>query len=175
MTVPNHRWQTTGESLTLWLNAVYVKSQIWRGRCEGEHNCSLAWLQLYRSQCDQWLPCSFLNPRLQKSFSSWKPLEKPKVFAHLFHLNGALCSPSHTSVSTLSCYRGPWTRQGTRSIIEILVMDELEFGETSGKNFGSRLRSLTGVQKVLEGSWKGENLRLRGYIQKGLTAHFLTL
>lgn len=94
------------------------------------------------------------------------------MFAHLFHLQRALCSPLHTSVSTVSCYHGPWPRQGAHSIIEIIVIDELEFGETSGKNFGLCLWSLTGVQKVPERSWKGENLRLKGYNQKRANCSF---
>lgn len=94
------------------------------------------------------------------------------MFAHLFHYQHALGSPLNTSVSRLPCYHGPWPQQGARSIIEITVMDELEFGETSGKNFGFCLWSLTGVQEALEGVRKGENLRQWGYNQERANCSF---
>lgn len=59
--------------------------------------------------------------------------------AHLSHVQRAPKSLSRTSVSALSRYHGspPW--RGARDIIEIKMMDEQCFEETSGKNVGSHL------------------------------------
>lgn len=70
--------------------------------------------------------------------------------AHLFRALRALKSLLRTSVSALPRYHGFQARRGARDIIEIQMMDELRFEETSGKNVGSCLRGLTGTKA----SWR---------------------
>lgn len=62
------------------------------------------------------------------------------VRAHLFHVQRALCSPLHTHLF-LRC-RVITLLDHSRELtpyFEMRVMDELEFGETSGKKLGSCL------------------------------------
>lgn len=92
--------------------------------------------------------------------------------AHLSHVQPAPKSLSRTSVSALSRYHGSQSRWGARDIIEIKMMDEQRFEETSGKNVGSRLWGLTETKASWSESGELKTWDWALLITTGPTSHF---
>lgn len=121
---------------------------------------------LYTASCFSFAPQADHKPPVIKN--PWCM----QVCAHLIHMRHVLRSYLHTSVSIPSCYHGSRLRQGVCVIIEVKMMDELQFEESSGKRFGSCLRGLTGTKASRRETGTLKTWDQAVVITKRLTARF---
>lgn len=102
---------------------------------------------------------------------SWCTQVRMLTFPHVQHAPKSL---SRTSVSVLSRYHGSQPRRGAHDIIEMKMMDEQSFEETSGKERGIPLMKLDRNQSVLERVRRAKNLRLSASDHNRASFSFLT-
>lgn len=107
----------------------------------------------------------------QLTQASWCTQVRMLTFPHMQHAPKSL---SRTSVSALSRYHGSQPRRGARDIIEIKMMDEQSFEESSGKERGIPFMKLDRNQSVLERVRSAENLRLSASDHNRADFSFLT-